>query len=188
MKTDGTICASFTSIFFAFNLMWVVWKSCRLWAHLLASYLFTGWTCLMLYMEYSKVEKLRFDFIASQKKRPDQFTVWKLSKTHMPQMSLVVVYKYHSCVLQKNWNYMLLNNDTICISLNMRHVDTYLRVVVFATGSGQASTKRQDSISGVAHQGIFQREPFWALCYTSGLFFYFYLISSILYGEMVLSL
>ena len=55
---------------------------------------------------------------------------------------------------------MLLNNDTICISLNMRHVDTYLRVVVFATGSGQASTKRQDSISGVAHQGIFQREPF----------------------------
>jgi hypothetical protein len=85
---------------------------------------------------------------------------------------------------------MLLNNDTICISLIMRHVDTYLRVVVFATGSGQASTKRQDSISGVAHQGIFQREPFRALCHTSGLFFLLlsHILSSILYGEMVLSL
>lgn len=75
MKTDGTVCASFTSVFLVFNLMRILWKSCRLWAHLLASYLFTGWTCLMLYIEYSKVEKLRFDFIASQEKRPDQFTV-----------------------------------------------------------------------------------------------------------------
>ena len=85
-------------------------------------------------------------------------------------MSLVVVYKYQFCVLQKNWKYMLWNDDTICNSLNVHHVDTYLRVVVFTTGSGQASTKRQDSISGVAHQGVFQRESFRALCYTSGLF------------------
>ena len=41
----------------------------------------------MLYIEYSKVEKLRFDFIASQEKRPDQFTVWKLSKTHTTDVS-----------------------------------------------------------------------------------------------------
>ncbi|KAG0577950.1 hypothetical protein KC19_5G194100 [Ceratodon purpureus] len=47
----------------------------RLWAHLLASYLFTGWTCLMLYIEYASVERMRFNFLAAQKQRPDQFTV-----------------------------------------------------------------------------------------------------------------
>lgn len=65
---------------------------------------------------------------------------------------------------------MSLNKNTMCNSLNIRHVHNYLRLVVFATGFSQASSKRQDSISGVAHQGVFQRESFRALCYTSGLF------------------
>ncbi|KAG0587517.1 hypothetical protein KC19_2G170300 [Ceratodon purpureus] len=47
----------------------------RLWAHLLASYLYTIWTCVLLYKEYSKIYKLRLDFIANQKRRPDDFTV-----------------------------------------------------------------------------------------------------------------
>ena len=50
-------------------------SSKRLWAHLLAAYMFTGWTCLMLYIEYATIERLRFDFLAAQKQRPDQFTV-----------------------------------------------------------------------------------------------------------------
>ena len=46
---------------------------------------------------------------------------------------------------------MSLNKNTMCNSLNIRHVHNYLRLVVFATGFSQASSKRQDSISGVAH-------------------------------------
>lgn len=60
-------------------------SSKRLWAHLLAAYLFTGWTCLMLYIEYATIERLRFDFLAGMKQRPDQFTVlqWTVSFTFL---------------------------------------------------------------------------------------------------------
>jgi hypothetical protein len=47
----------------------------RLWAHLLAAYMFTGWTCLMLYIEYATVERMRFEFLASHTQRPEHFTV-----------------------------------------------------------------------------------------------------------------
>lgn len=50
-------------------------KSKRLWAHLLAAYMYTAWTCLMLFKEYEQVESLRFKFLAAQKRRPDQFTI-----------------------------------------------------------------------------------------------------------------
>jgi len=60
----------------------LVWVQSSLWAHLLAAYLFTGWTCLMLYLEYGKVENMRYKFIAAQKQRPDQFTVIPLPSFH----------------------------------------------------------------------------------------------------------
>lgn len=39
------------------------------------AYAFTIWTCYILMKEYEKVASLRLQFLASEKRRPDQFTV-----------------------------------------------------------------------------------------------------------------
>ncbi|KAF5811167.1 putative calcium-dependent channel, 7TM region phosphate [Helianthus annuus] len=47
----------------------------RLAAHIIMAYVFTFWTCYILYKEYKIVTDMRLNFLASQKRRPDQFTV-----------------------------------------------------------------------------------------------------------------
>ncbi|KAL3519428.1 hypothetical protein ACH5RR_017577 [Cinchona calisaya] len=47
----------------------------RFWTHLVMAYAFTFWTCYILRQEYEKVAYMRLHFIASEKRRPDQFTV-----------------------------------------------------------------------------------------------------------------
>lgn len=47
----------------------------RFFIHLLMAYVFTFWTCFMLYKEYSNVAFMRLHFLASQKRCADQFTV-----------------------------------------------------------------------------------------------------------------
>lgn len=39
------------------------------------AYAFTVWTCYVLMKEYEKIASLRLQFLASEKRRPDQFTV-----------------------------------------------------------------------------------------------------------------
>ncbi|CAN6445678.1 unnamed protein product [Victoria cruziana] len=50
-------------------------KSDRFWSHLVMAYAFTFWTCCVLLKEYEKVATMRLHFLASEKRRPDQFTV-----------------------------------------------------------------------------------------------------------------
>ncbi|KAL8170556.1 hypothetical protein V2J09_022360 [Rumex salicifolius] len=50
-------------------------KSYKFFVHIAAEYMFTFWTCFMLYKEYGKVASMRYQFLASQPKRPEQFTV-----------------------------------------------------------------------------------------------------------------
>ncbi|EFJ23221.1 hypothetical protein SELMODRAFT_150725 [Selaginella moellendorffii] len=50
-------------------------KSPRLWAHVVMTYVFTAWTCFMLFTEYKTVARMRFQFLAAEARRPDQFTV-----------------------------------------------------------------------------------------------------------------
>ncbi|GLU15542.1 hypothetical protein SLE2022_320210 [Rubroshorea leprosula] len=47
----------------------------RFWTHIVLAYAFTFWTCYVLLKEYEKVASMRLHFIASEKRRPDQFTV-----------------------------------------------------------------------------------------------------------------
>ncbi|XP_050936559.1 calcium permeable stress-gated cation channel 1-like isoform X2 [Cucumis melo] len=47
----------------------------RFWSHLVMAYAFTVWTCYVLMKEYEKIASLRLQFLASEKRRPDQFTV-----------------------------------------------------------------------------------------------------------------
>ncbi|CAL4949381.1 unnamed protein product [Urochloa decumbens] len=44
-------------------------------AHLSMAYVFTFWTCYVLLCEYEIVAQMRLRFLASEKRRPDQFTV-----------------------------------------------------------------------------------------------------------------
>lgn len=47
----------------------------RFWTHIVMAYAFTFWTCYVLHKEYAKVADMRLHFMASEKRRPDQFTV-----------------------------------------------------------------------------------------------------------------
>ncbi|WOH03202.1 hypothetical protein DCAR_0522598 [Daucus carota subsp. sativus] len=49
--------------------------SIRFWTHLVMSYAFTLWTCYVLKQEYEIVASMRLHFLASEHRRPDQFTV-----------------------------------------------------------------------------------------------------------------
>ncbi|KAL1812914.1 hypothetical protein ACET3Z_022979 [Daucus carota] len=47
----------------------------RFWTHLVMAYVFTLWTCYVLKKEYETVALMRLHFLASEQRRPDQFTV-----------------------------------------------------------------------------------------------------------------
>ncbi|XP_062106057.1 calcium permeable stress-gated cation channel 1 [Humulus lupulus] len=47
----------------------------RFWTHLVMAYAFTFWTCYILKREYETVALMRLHFLASEQRRPDQFTV-----------------------------------------------------------------------------------------------------------------
>ncbi|KAJ7960358.1 Calcium permeable stress-gated cation channel 1 [Quillaja saponaria] len=47
----------------------------RFWTHLVMAYTFTFWTCYVLKREYEIVATMRLHFLASERRRPDQFTV-----------------------------------------------------------------------------------------------------------------
>ncbi|XP_061343032.1 CSC1-like protein At1g32090 isoform X3 [Gastrolobium bilobum] len=50
-------------------------KSLRFFVHIALEYLFTIWTCFLLYKEYDNIASMRLLFLASQRRRVDQFTV-----------------------------------------------------------------------------------------------------------------
>ncbi|XP_072959641.1 CSC1-like protein At4g02900 [Typha angustifolia] len=47
----------------------------RFWAHLVMAYVFAFWTYYTLYREYKIITSMRLHFLASENRRPDQFTV-----------------------------------------------------------------------------------------------------------------
>lgn len=60
----------------------------RFWAHLVMAYAFSFWTCYILYKEYEKVASMRLQFLASDRRRPDQFTVLVRNVPHDPDESV----------------------------------------------------------------------------------------------------
>ncbi|XP_051151389.1 CSC1-like protein At1g32090 [Andrographis paniculata] len=50
-------------------------KSYKFFVHISMEYLFTFWVCFMLYKEYGRVASMRLNFLASQGRRAEQFTV-----------------------------------------------------------------------------------------------------------------
>ncbi|KAL2613464.1 hypothetical protein R1flu_025156 [Riccia fluitans] len=68
-------------------------KSPRLWTHLIIAYIFTIWTCKVLYQEYKIVADMRLRFLAAKKRSPDQFTVLVRQVPPDPKRSV------HTCVV-----------------------------------------------------------------------------------------
>ncbi|KAK4386718.1 Calcium permeable stress-gated cation channel 1 [Sesamum angolense] len=53
----------------------VPYGSLRFWTHIVMAYAFTFWTCYTLRKEYATIAAMRLHFLASERSRPDQFTV-----------------------------------------------------------------------------------------------------------------
>ncbi|CAI9760258.1 unnamed protein product [Fraxinus pennsylvanica] len=47
----------------------------RFWSHVIMAYAITFWTCYILRKEYATIAAMRLHFLASERRRPDQFTV-----------------------------------------------------------------------------------------------------------------
>ncbi|KAL6607952.1 hypothetical protein ACP70R_041015 [Stipagrostis hirtigluma subsp. patula] len=63
-------------------------------AHLAMAYVVTFWTCYVLLREYGIVAKMRLRFLASEKRRPDQFTKYDVSfvsKMGLEKITLQVI-------------------------------------------------------------------------------------------------
>ncbi|CAI8588266.1 unnamed protein product [Vicia faba] len=58
-------------------------KSLRFFVHIGLEYLFTIWICFLLYKEYDNVALMRLHFLASQRRRVEQFTVVVRNVPHM---------------------------------------------------------------------------------------------------------
>ncbi|KAF5189731.1 Csc1-like protein [Thalictrum thalictroides] len=70
----------------------------RFWAHLVMAYVFTFWTCYVLYHEYKKIACMRLHFLASENRRPDQFTVLVRNVPPDPDESVVQHVEHFFCV------------------------------------------------------------------------------------------
>ncbi|CAN6712162.1 unnamed protein product [Malus baccata var. baccata] len=63
-------------------------KSIRFFVHIGLEYLFTFWTCYMLYKEYDYVASMRLQFLTSQHRRAEQFTVVVRNIPHVSGRSI----------------------------------------------------------------------------------------------------
>ncbi|XP_018627175.1 CSC1-like protein At1g32090 isoform X2 [Nicotiana tomentosiformis] len=63
-------------------------KSWKFFVHIAMEYLFTFWTCFMLYKEYGRVAAMRLKFLASQDRHAEQFTVLVRNVPHESKRSI----------------------------------------------------------------------------------------------------
>lgn len=65
---------SFESIMFQKYSYASAWCG-RLWTHIVMAYVFTAWTCFILYREYMTICKMRSKFENNDSRHPEQYTV-----------------------------------------------------------------------------------------------------------------
>ncbi|KAE9621954.1 putative calcium-dependent channel, 7TM region phosphate [Lupinus albus] len=70
----------------------------RFWVHIAMSYVFSFWTCYSLYKEYQNVSGMRLRFLASERRRPDQFTVLVSNVPPDPDESVSEHIEHFFCV------------------------------------------------------------------------------------------
>ncbi|PSR98410.1 Calcium permeable stress-gated cation channel like [Actinidia chinensis var. chinensis] len=105
----------------------------RFWAHITMVYVFTFWTCYVLQKEYETVASMRLRFLASERRRPDQFTVLLRNVPPDPDESISKLVEHFFLVNHPD-NYLTHQvvelfhgkSDTAQISSNL---ENYLQVV-----------------------------------------------------------
>ncbi|KAF3785742.1 CSC1-like protein [Nymphaea thermarum] len=70
----------------------------RFWVHLVICYICTWWTCYVLLKEYEIISAMRLRFLASEKRRPDQFTVLVRNVPPDPDESISEHVEHFFCV------------------------------------------------------------------------------------------
>ncbi|KAL2481724.1 CSC1-like protein [Abeliophyllum distichum] len=70
----------------------------RFWAHIVMAYVFTFWTCYVLYKEYKIISTKRLHFLASANRRPDQFSVLVRNVPPDPDESVSEHVEHFFCV------------------------------------------------------------------------------------------
>ncbi|KAJ1433040.1 Calcium-dependent channel, 7TM region, putative phosphate [Sesbania bispinosa] len=70
----------------------------RFYAHIVMSYVFSFWTCYSLYKEYKIISAMRLRFLASERRRPDQFTVLVRNVPPDPDESVSEHIEHFFCV------------------------------------------------------------------------------------------
>ncbi|KAJ7972830.1 calcium permeable stress-gated cation channel 1 [Quillaja saponaria] len=70
----------------------------RFLAHIVMSYVFSFWTCYVLYKEYKTVATMRLRFLASERRRPDQFSVLVRNVPPDPDESVSEHIEHFFCV------------------------------------------------------------------------------------------
>ncbi|KAM7256654.1 hypothetical protein ACFE04_012395 [Oxalis oulophora] len=73
-------------------------KSNRFWAHIFVAYIFNFWVWYVLYKEYKIIANMRLQFLASEKRRPDQFTVLVRNVPPDPDESVTEHVEHFFCV------------------------------------------------------------------------------------------
>ncbi|PIN18178.1 hypothetical protein CDL12_09146 [Handroanthus impetiginosus] len=76
--------------------------SLRFVAHIAMAYVFTFWTCYTLYKEYKIITNKRLQFLASESRRPDQFTVLVRNVPPDPDESVSEHVEHFFCVNHPN--------------------------------------------------------------------------------------
>ncbi|RVW54881.1 Calcium permeable stress-gated cation channel 1 [Vitis vinifera] len=84
----------------------------RFWAHIVMQYVFSFWTCYVLYKEYKIIATMRLHFIASENRRPDQFTVIVRNVPPDPDESVSEHIEHFFCV--NHPDYYLTHRTGFC--------------------------------------------------------------------------
>ncbi|KVH89792.1 protein of unknown function DUF221, partial [Cynara cardunculus var. scolymus] len=96
-------------------------KSPKFFAHISMMYLFTFWTCYMLYKEYDVVALMRLNFLASKSRRAEQFTVLVRNVPHVPDRSISDTVDFF---FKKNHSNQYLCHETGFLGLWGKEVDS----------------------------------------------------------------
>ncbi|XP_057961013.1 calcium permeable stress-gated cation channel 1-like [Malania oleifera] len=85
--------------------------SYRFWAHIVMAYVFTFWTCYVLQKEYETIASMRLQFLATERRRPDQFTVLVRNVPPDPDESISELVEHFFLV---NHPEHYLTNQVVC--------------------------------------------------------------------------
>ncbi|XP_071697671.1 CSC1-like protein At4g02900 [Rutidosis leptorrhynchoides] len=122
----------------------------RLAAHIVMAYVFSFWTCYILYKEYKIVTDMRLHFLASQSRRPDQFTVLVRNVPPDPDESVSEHVEHFFCVNHPDQYlvHKVVYNANKLANMVDRKKDLHNRLIYYSNKFERRPSKRPTTKSG----------------------------------------